>query len=108
MRIKLLIVIALCRFTCLATNWTNFPSTNVPAWNDTFLIGNLGLKTNLQVTSSNLEVFLGGIYGTNILPTGYIATNQNATLTGSLVIGDGARGVKNTAVGAVPIDGDGT
>lgn len=36
------------------------------------------------------------------------AVTNNAVLTSALVVGDGSRGVANTAVGAVSINGDGT
>jgi len=50
----LTLAFSLLALAAAATNWTNFPSTNVVGQTDTFLIGVLGANTNKQITGANL------------------------------------------------------
>lgn len=89
----------------LTGRWTNGPPSAVIASTGTTNSTALTLRDpvigdgNNGVATTNKAAFL------RLFPT---SVTNNGALTSAVIVGDGGRGIANTAVGATPIDGDGT
>jgi hypothetical protein len=87
--------LAFC-FQSVAVNWGQYPSTNAPGLNDTFLIGVFSGPggTNMQISAGNLRTWVLSADTTSIQASGSASVGQGLVVTGT--DGQGRLTVKGT------------